>query len=54
MDGSFGSPTAPGRAIEEKPDAKQDLAVGQEKWIKAKNAMSLFARVMAESGVWAV
>jgi hypothetical protein len=44
MDGNFGSPTAPGRAIEDKLDAKQDLAVKEEKRKKAKNAMSLFAK----------
>lgn len=41
MDGNFCSSTAPGRAVEKKLDAKQDVAVPQEKQKKSKSAMSL-------------
>lgn len=44
MGRNFRSSTAPGRAIEDKLDAKQGFAIQQEKRKKAKNAMSLFAK----------
>ena len=44
MVGNCCSPTAPGRTIEGKLDAKQDVAVPQIKQKKSKSAMSLFAK----------
>ena len=49
MDRDFCSPTAPGRAIGERLDAKQDVTVTQAKQKKSKSAMSLFCEQKQKS-----